>query len=81
MNDDILVWSQVEGDHLDDLEETFNNIWRFGLRLKAKKYVFGVMEGHFLGFKITPEGIKPHTEKVEAVLAMTHQGKSRKSRG
>lgn len=40
--------------------------------MKAKKCVFGVTEGQFLGYKITPDGIKPRAEKVEAVLEMIH---------
>lgn len=69
--DDILVWSREAGTHLVNLEETLGNMRRAGLRLKAKKCAFGVNEGYFLGFRITPEGIKPRTEKVEAVTAMT----------
>lgn len=56
--------------HLRDLEETFENIRKVGLRLKAMKCTFGVTEGPFLGFKITLEGIKARTEKVEVVTSM-----------
>lgn len=60
--DDILVRSKKKEDHMADIDETLKNIWRAGLRLKAKKCAFGVMERHFLGYHITPEGIKARTE-------------------
>lgn len=43
--DDILVRSKEEQTHLSNLEETFTNIQRVGLRLKAKKCAFEVTEG------------------------------------
>lgn len=53
--DDILVRSKREKTHLVDLEETFDNIRWDGLRIKAKKYAFGINVGHFLDFQITPQ--------------------------
>lgn len=40
--DDILVRLKRAKTHLADLEKTFGNIRRAGLRLKAKKCAFGV---------------------------------------
>lgn len=68
--DDILVCSRKVAGHIKDLRETFDNIRKVGLRLKAKKCSFGVTEGYFLGFRITPHRIKARTEKIEAVMFM-----------
>lgn len=69
--DDILVRSRKAEKYFADLEEIFGNIRRVRLKLKIKKCTFGVNEGHFLIFRITPEGIKPRKERVEAVTSMT----------
>lgn len=45
---------------------------------KREEVAFGVKEGHFLGYQIIQERIKPRLEKVEAVLNMTHPRTSRK---
>lgn len=44
---DILVCSKEAAMHPKDLRETFENLRKAGLRLKAKKCSFGVMEGFF----------------------------------
>ncbi|GJZ49700.1 reverse transcriptase domain-containing protein [Tanacetum coccineum] len=38
--------------------------------LNPKKCTFGEVEGMFLGYMITPEGIKPYPSKTEAVLQL-----------
>lgn len=60
---DILVRSKEAKDHWHDLEETFHNLSKVGLKLRAGKCAFGVIEGKFLGYMITREGIKLHLEK------------------
>lgn len=51
--DDILVHSVNPNNHAADLEETFNNLRKTEIMLKAKKCAFGVTEGQFLGYLIT----------------------------
>nr|GEV96504.1 reverse transcriptase domain-containing protein [Tanacetum cinerariifolium] len=41
--------------------------WRISTR---KKCTFGVVEGMFLGYMITPKGIKPYPNKTKAVLQL-----------
>lgn len=67
---DILVKSTKTENHWRDLEETFSKIRKAGIKLKPEKCTFGVLEGKFLGYLISKEGIKPHHEKVEAITNM-----------
>lgn len=68
--DDILVKSKSEKDHWKDLEKAFEKIRKSGIKLKLEKCTFGVTEGKFLGYIISPEGIKPHPEKIETITNM-----------
>ncbi|GFX40158.1 retrovirus-related Pol polyprotein from transposon 17.6 [Trichonephila clavipes] len=45
-----------------------NELNSYGLKLNISKCVFGVTELIFLGHLITPDGIKPLPDKVQAVL-------------
>ncbi|GFT32035.1 transposon Tf2-8 polyprotein [Trichonephila clavipes] len=46
----------------------FQRLRSYGLKLNISKCVFGVTELIFLGHLITPDGIKPLPDKVQAVL-------------
>ena len=48
--DDMLVKNVRENDHLSDLQETFNNLRSYNMKLNPSKCVFGVIAGKFLGF-------------------------------
>lgn len=52
------------------MKVTFSRIREDGIKLKPEKYTFGVIEGKFLGYLISYEGIRPHPEKVEAITKM-----------
>lgn len=62
--------SKEKRNHLVDLEETFSNIKKAGLHLKAKKCTFGVTKGQFFRFQIMPQGIKARQEKIEVMKSM-----------
>ena len=51
--DDMLVKSAKKTTHLDDLEETFETLWQYKLKLNPSKYAFGVSSGKFLGFMVS----------------------------
>ena len=51
--DDMLVKSLREDDHLSDLQETFNILWAYNMKLNLNKCVFGVITGKFLRFMIS----------------------------
>ncbi|GFW31232.1 retrovirus-related Pol polyprotein from transposon 297 [Trichonephila clavipes] len=54
--------------HRSHLRTIFQRLSSYGLKLNISKCVFGVTELIFLGHLITPDGIKPLPEKVQAVL-------------
>lgn len=53
MFDDMLVKSQRENDHLDDLKETFDTLRSYNMKLNLSKCAFGAMAGKFLGFMVS----------------------------
>jgi hypothetical protein len=61
--DDMLVKSREEDDHLKDLEETFNTLRKYQMRLNPSKCVFGVSSGKFLGFMVSQRDIEANPEK------------------
>ena len=68
--DDMLVKSLDEGRHLDDLQETFNTLRRYNMKLNPSKCAFGVASGKFLGFMVSHRGIEANPEKIKAILDM-----------
>ncbi|GFT73369.1 retrovirus-related Pol polyprotein from transposon 17.6 [Trichonephila clavipes] len=54
--------------HRSHLRTIFQRPSSYGLKLNISKCVFGVTELIFLGHLITPDGIKPLPDKVQAVL-------------
>jgi hypothetical protein len=53
-----------------DLEETFDQLRMYDLRLNPNKCTFGVETGKFLGFMLTNRGIEVNPDKCSAVLNM-----------
>ncbi|XP_050276061.1 uncharacterized protein LOC126718038 [Quercus robur] len=68
--DDMLVKSLEEGKHLDDLQETFNTLRRYSMKLNPSKCAFGVASGKFLGFMVSHRGIEANPEKIKAIQEM-----------
>ena len=68
--DNILVKSKEAKTHLEDLQETFNTLRRYKLKLNLVKYLFGVSLGKFLGFLVSQWGIEANPEKIRAILNM-----------
>ncbi|GFY14737.1 transposon Tf2-9 polyprotein [Trichonephila clavipes] len=66
--DDILCYSENAEEHRSHLRTIFQRLSSYGLKLNISKCVFGVTELIFLGHLITPVGIKPLPDKVQAVL-------------
>ena len=50
--DDMLVKSIREDDHLSDLQETFDTLRTYNMKLNPSKCVFEVTAGKFLGFMV-----------------------------
>jgi hypothetical protein len=65
--DDIVVKSKKQGDMLDDLKETFDNLRKYKMMINPKKYVFGVSLGKLLSYMVSSRGINANPKKVEAI--------------
>ena len=68
--DDMLVKSLRENDHLDDLQETFDTLQSYNMKLNPSKCVFGVTIGKFLGFLVSQRGIEVNREKIWATMEL-----------
>ncbi|GJT08342.1 reverse transcriptase domain-containing protein [Tanacetum coccineum] len=66
--DDLVIKSYTEAEMLRDIEETFRTLHKINMKLNLKKCTFGAVEGMFLGYTITPEGIKPCPTKQKLFL-------------
>ena len=66
----MLVKSQDEGEHLNDLQETFNTLRQYNMKLNPSKCAFGVSSGKFLDFMVSHRGIEANPDKIQAILNM-----------
>ena len=66
----MLVKSVRENDHLSDLQETFDTIRSYNMKLNSSKCVFGVTAGKLLGFMVSQRGIEANPEKVRAIMEL-----------
>jgi hypothetical protein len=65
--DDVVVKSKKHEDLLDDLKETFNNLYKYKMMLNSKKCVFGLSSEKLLGYMVSSRGIGVNLKKVEAI--------------
>nr|GEY15890.1 reverse transcriptase domain-containing protein [Tanacetum cinerariifolium] len=56
--DDLVVKSHTEAVMLRDIGETFRTLRKINMKLNHQKCTFGAVEGMFLGYMVTLEGIK-----------------------
>jgi hypothetical protein len=68
--DDIIVKSIKQENHIADLQETFANFRKAGLKLNLEKCVFRVKKGKFLRCLVSTKGIEANPSKIEAILRM-----------
>ncbi|GKV50663.1 hypothetical protein SLEP1_g57362 [Rubroshorea leprosula] len=68
--DDMIVTNVRAGDHIDDMDETFQNLRRAQMKLNPLKCTFAVESGKFLGYVVSKKGIEINPEKVQAVQQM-----------
>src|SRR5436190_23950343 len=66
----MLVKSTEEANHIQDLEETFEVLRQYQMKLNPQKCVFGVGSGKFMGFMITNRGNEANQEKIQAIRDM-----------
>jgi F420-0:gamma-glutamyl ligase-like protein len=65
--DFIVVKSKKQGNLLDDLKETFDNLHKYKMMFNPKKCVFGVLLGKLLNYMVSSQGIDANPNKVEAI--------------
>jgi len=68
--DDMLVKSLREDKHLNDLQETYDTLQAYNMKLNPNKCVFGVTAGKFLGFMVSQRGIEVNPEKIWAIMEL-----------
>ena len=65
--DNMLVKSKVKSDHVNDLENIFDILRMYKLRLNASKCSFGVESGKFLSYMVTHRVIKVNPNQIKAI--------------
>ncbi|GFQ86577.1 hypothetical protein TNCT_683231 [Trichonephila clavata] len=66
--DDILIASRNLDEHISHLKEIFQRLDKNGLVLKISKCIFAKPEVDFLGHHVSESGIRPTTERIQAIL-------------
>jgi hypothetical protein len=69
--DDLLCISRSSlEDHLKKLEEVLRCLYDAGKKVNDGKLTFCALEIEYLGYILTRDGIKPQSNKVQAILAI-----------
>ncbi len=69
--DDLICISRSSlEDHLKKLKEVLRRLRNGGLKVNAEKSIFCTLEIEYLGYILTRDGIKPQSNKVQAILAI-----------
>ena len=66
--DDMLVKSKQRLDHVAHLQQTFDLLREYGMKLNPLKCAFGVSASRFLGFMVTQRGIEANPAQLKAIL-------------
>ena len=66
--DDMLVKSKQRPDHATHLQQTFDLLREYGMKLNPLKCAFRVNVGRFLGFMVTERGIEANPAQLQAIL-------------
>ena len=66
----MLVKSLHENNHPNELQETFDTLQSYNMKLNPSKCVFGVTVGKFLGFMVSQRGVEVNPEKVRAIVEL-----------
>ena len=55
---------------MSDLQETFDTLQAYNMKLNPNKCVFRVTAGKFLGFMVSQRGIKVNPEKIRVIVEL-----------
>jgi hypothetical protein len=65
--DDVLIHTDTHEKHLDALEQVLLRLHQHHLKINLDKCLFGEQQVSYLGFTLTPEGIKPGQAKLKSI--------------
>ena len=65
---DMIFKSKEHPDHMKHLQETFELLRTYGMKLNPLKYVFGISSGKVLGFMVTQRGIEDNPIQLRAII-------------
>jgi hypothetical protein len=65
--DDIILHSKSHFDHKQQIEKLFKRLRNVGLNVNLSKCEYGATNLCYLGYRLTPEGILPGSDKLKAV--------------
>ena len=66
--DDMLVKTKQAEDHVAHMQDTFEVLKRYGMKLNPTKCSFGVPAGKFLGYIVIQRGIEASPGQVQALI-------------
>ena len=66
--DDMLIKSKERPDHATHLQQVFDLLRTYGMKLNPTKCAFGVSASRFLGFMMTQRGIEANPSQLKAIL-------------
>ena len=66
--DDMLVKSKQCPDHVTNLQQAFDLLREYGMKLNPLKCAFGVSTRKFLGFMVTQRGIEANPLQIKSIL-------------
>ena len=66
--DDMLVKSKQRQDHVTHLQQVFDLLREYDMKLNPLKCAFGVSAGKLLGFMVTQRGIEANPLQLKAIL-------------
>jgi hypothetical protein len=70
LKDLLCIFSSSLEDYLKKLEEVLMRLCNVGLKVNAEKSTFYANEIEYLGYILTRDGIKPQSNKLQAILAI-----------
>ena len=65
-----MVKSNKKETHIQDLQETFMNLRKTGLKLNPDKCIFGIKKVKLLGCLVSARGIKANPKKIAVIVNM-----------
>ncbi|MBM3917836.1 MAG: DDE-type integrase/transposase/recombinase, partial [Sphingomonadales bacterium] len=65
--DDILIHSKTHEQHQETLRRVFQRLARHNLKIRLEKCHFATTEVEYLGFRLTPKGVLPGTDKTAVI--------------